>query len=152
MLIRVEERDADLPILAYLMMLAALFAGFAYGLVWLLSPRSVPNPGLAAYKPPTGISLVVAKPHDPSAIESAELLVAAEANVGTAYAKAAPAEAARDAAKPEPTPKRTAQSNTRKRVTVERTVAPRPFEERRPMWGDSWGFAQQRATTPNGRF
>ena len=154
MQIRMEDRDSDLSILVYLVVLAVMFAGFVYGLASLLNPRSIPNPGLAAYKPPIGTSLVIARPHDPPAIdmvaiENAAVLVATEANASTAYAKATPTEAAPDA-KPDPKPKRTAQTSTRKRVTVERTATARPFEERRPSWGDSWGFAQQRPASPFG--
>jgi hypothetical protein len=154
MQIRMEERDSDLSLLVYLVALAVICTGFVYGLVWLLNPRSIPNPGLAAYKPPAGTSLFIAKPYDPPpmdivAMESAALGVADKANAGMAYAKAAPAETAkREEAKPEePKPKRTAQSATRRRVTV---AAPHPVEERRPMWGGNSGFAQQRPASPFG--
>ena len=52
-----DPHDTDLSILAYVSALAAVFAVFAFGLFWLVQPHASPNPGLAAYKPPLGISV-----------------------------------------------------------------------------------------------
>src|SRR5215471_7420702 len=64
MALRTASHDADLPMLAYLVVLATVATVFAYSLYWLKQPYIAPNPGLAAYKPPTGLFMSRATPLD----------------------------------------------------------------------------------------
>src|SRR5258705_6481504 len=67
MAIRTDSHDADLSILTYLVLLATFAAVLAYSLYWLRQPYVVPNPGLAAYKAPTGLFMSRATPFDTGA-------------------------------------------------------------------------------------
>jgi hypothetical protein len=126
MVLRTDSHDSDLPMFAYLMVLATVAAVLAYSLYWLWRPHTSPNPGLAAYQAPTGLYMSRATPLGAGGLVAQ--LAAAEAR----------AEVPESAPEPEPVkPKRTASSNARR---APQTTLPRVRDERRQAWArDSWG-------------
>jgi len=141
-----DPHDTDLSILAYVSALAAVFAVFALGLFWLVQPHASPNPGLAAYKPPAGVSVPLST--------SAETAMAMERSARHAAGenKTTQAQADNKAGNKagEEKPARVARNYVVRRVA---RVAPRPgFEAQRPSspWGfggyaqNRWGYAQNR--------
>jgi hypothetical protein len=134
-----DPHDTDLSILAYVSALAAVFAVFALGLFWLVQPHASPNPGLAAYKPPPGISVPLST--------SAETAMAMERAARHAAGESKAAQAQADNKAGEEKPARVARNYVVRRVA---RVAPRPaFEAQRPSspWGyaqSRWGYAQNR--------
>ena len=116
-----DSRDAELPMLAYVAVLASVFGLFALGLHWLQQPSVIPNPGLAAYKPPPGMAVPLAT--------SSETLMSMEQSAELA---ARDARGERQEGKaPEQKQKRTAQTHSRK---------PPRVAERRSRW--PWGYAE----------
>jgi hypothetical protein len=51
--------DAAPPMLGYVVALGAVFGLVALGLYWLEQPYRLPNPGLAAYKPPASTAALL---------------------------------------------------------------------------------------------
>ena len=139
-----DPHDTDLSILAYVSALAAVFAVFALGLFWLVQPHASPNPGLAAYKPPLGISVPLTT--------SAETAMAMERSARHAAGENKTTQAQADNKLGEEKPARVARNYVARRVA---RVAPRPgFDPQRPSspWGfggyaqnqNRWGYAQSR--------
>lgn len=136
--------DADRSILAYVAALTAVFAVFAAGLFWLVQPHASPNPGLAAYKPPPGISVPFST--------SAETAMAMERSARHAAGENKATQTQADNKAGEEKPARVARNYVVRRVA---RVAPRPVVEApRPSspWGfggyaqnqNRWGYAQNR--------
>src|SRR5215471_1435635 len=131
-----DPHDTDLSILAYVSALAAVFAVFALGLFWLVQPHASPNPGLAAYKPPLGISVPLTT--------SAETAMAMERSARHAAGENKTTQAQADNKAGEEKPARVARNYVVRRVA---RVAPRPgFDPQRPNYPSSspWGYAQNR--------
>jgi len=127
-----REQDSDLALLAYLVGLVALFAGLAFLLWWLMRPTYVPNPGLAAYKPPIAASGLAAYALSP-ATDSAAQLAADEDNDRASFAKAEnPATA--NPAEPKPVRPPAVRKRPRPAVTAER-----------PTYDNHWGFDQRQS-------
>jgi hypothetical protein len=130
MVLRTDSRDADLSMLAYLVVLATVATVLAYSLYWLRQPYAVPNPGLAAYKAPTGLFMSRATPLDPNAGTGGGLV----AELAAAEARAEASASAPERAVTPPKPRRTTQSNVRTAVQRGRDVWARDG------WGQSsWG-------------
>jgi hypothetical protein len=131
-----DPHDADRSILAYVAALTAVFAVFALGLFWLVQPSAAPNPGLAAYKPPPGISVPLTT--------SAETAMAMERSARHAAGENKATQAQADNKAGEEKPARVARNYVVRRVA---RVAPRPgFDPQRPNYPSSspWGYAQNR--------
>src|SRR5262245_33245871 len=82
--LRTNSYDADLPILAYLMVLATIAAMLGFSLYGLWKPYSSPNPGLSAYQAPTGLFVTRVSPMDGESGGLVAQLAAAESRVAAA--------------------------------------------------------------------
>jgi hypothetical protein len=132
-----DPHDTDLSILAYVSALAAVFAGFALGLFWLVQPHASPNPGLAAYKPPPGISVPLTT--------SAETAMAMERSARHAAGENKTAQTQADNKAGEEKPARVARNYVVRRVA--RVAPQRPNYPSSSPWGyaqNRWGYAQNR--------
>jgi hypothetical protein len=132
-----DPHDTDLSILAYVSALAAVFAGFALGLFWLVQPHASPNPGLAAYKPPPGISVPLTT--------SAETAMAMERSARHAAGENKTTQAQADNKAGEEKPARVARNYVVRRVA--RVAPQRPNYPSSSPWGyaqNRWGYAQNR--------
>ena len=132
-----DPHDSDLSILAYVSALAAVFAVFALGLFWLVQPRASPNPGLAAYKPPPGISVPLTT--------SAETAMAMERSARHAAGENKTTQAQADNKAGEEKPARVARNYVVRRVA--RVAPQRPNYPSSSPWGyaqNRWGYAQNR--------
>ena len=132
-----DPHDTDLSILAYVSALAAVFAVFALGLFWLVQPHASPNPGLAAYKPPLGISVPLTT--------SAETAMAMERSARHAAGENKTTQAQADNKAGEEKPARVARNYVVRRVA--RIAPQRPNYPSSSPWGyaqNRWGYAQNR--------
>src|SRR5262249_12644774 len=112
---------------------------FALGLFWLVQPHASPNPGLAAYKPPPGISVPLT-----TSAETA-MAMAMERSARHAAGENKTPQAQVDNKAGEEKPARVARNYAVRRVA---RVAPRPgFDPQRPNYPSSspWGYAQNRS-------
>src|SRR5437870_2644623 len=116
MALRTDSRDADLSMLAYLVVLATVATVLAYSLYWLRQPYIVPNPGLAAYKAPTGLFMSRATPLDPNAGTGGGLV----AELAAAEARAEASASSPERAVTPPKPRRTTQSSVRTTTALQR--------------------------------
>jgi hypothetical protein len=132
-----DPRGADRSMLAYVVALTAIFALFAFGLFWLEQPYALPNPGLAAYKPPAGLSVPLTT--------SAETMVAMERSARLAAGETKVTQTQADNKAGEEKPPRVVRNYVVRRPS---RVASRPpgFEAQRPSYPSSypWGYAQNR--------
>jgi hypothetical protein len=148
----VRENDSDIALLLYLMVIAALFTGFALGVRALTRPTVIPNPGMTAYVAPPGTAIPTLRPYGASRPIDIE---PATADVREAFAKAS-----EDALK-----KPDAQADTKPVVAKPRVVvrkrAPvdngeRRYAEDRSAFGSPFGsnsgsgnwFGDQRSSSP----
>jgi hypothetical protein len=144
-----ESNDSDIALLLYLIVIAALFAGFALGVRAWTRPTVIPNPGMAAYVAPPGTAIPTLRPYGASRPIDIE---PATADVREAFAKAGD-----DALKK---PDAQADAKPAKPRVVVRKRAPVDTGERRyaedrsafgsPFGSNSWG-SDQRSSYPQQR-
>ena len=119
------------PMAGGLLILTALAGALVFGGSWLLRPTVVPNPGMAAYKPPVG-TFLIPPPHKMDAPQLAELppVVAEPAPAEPTVAKVA--EQKPVAAKANASRKRAKIRPPRDEYDPGRTYAD-------SRWGNPWG-------------
>jgi hypothetical protein len=144
-----ESHDSDIALLLYLMVIAALFTGFALGVRALTRPTVIPNPGMAAYVAPPGTAIPALRPYGVSRPIDIE---PATADVREAFAKAS-ADALKkpdvqaDAKPPKPrvvVRKRAPVDSGERRYAEDRSAFGSPFGSNN---GGNW-FGDQRSSYP----
>jgi len=130
--------------LLYVVLLGCVFAIAALGVRWLYTPAVVPNPGLAAYKPPASITVTLPASADFAPAETSELLAAAESN--------ASAHAAKEPAKVEASVSERNRKHARRAEPRRSRTASRSGRERRILWGGYGGGPYGGAYAAYGRW
>jgi hypothetical protein len=140
------SRRRDYGVVTGIAIFLGVYATIAVAFIWLMQPNSVPNSGIAAYRPPPNTIVN----YDPPAASSKQDVnrVALELPARPAVAGPIPETPAPVVAEPKKEPKKTATRTAPKRENQARENQAR--EQRNAGWGGwernpTWNYAQSRS-------
>ena len=136
------SRRRDYSLLGALAIFVAVYAGIASGFFWLMQPSSVPNSGVAAYKPPP--ATIVNYVDAPSAVTAAP--TAADRFIARTSLERPAAPAAGPLPEVVETPVAEPKKETKKVAT---RTAPRREHQARESRNSGWNSAWERNPTWN---
>jgi hypothetical protein len=129
--------DASLSTLGVLSVMGAMTVAFFMALNWLMQPKVLENPGMAAYHPPPG-TLLIPPPRKSDAPELAKLPEDSRASYAEAYTPPEPPKPAKPEVRERP--KKTSPVRARRSPEQDRTYA-----QQRPQQQWGFGYGDRRA-------